>query len=324
MPDRFLFVLFASPASADSRWVQQEIEWWTRFGSIDRMILCLTAGTLSWDQATGTFDAEKTDAISATMKSAFAEVPLWLTLSSASSKPELRVQAARIVAAVKSLDLNDLISDDAKSQRRNIATAVAGVCVSVALALGLGVSEYRGLLNRETLAQQRARLADESKGTQSETFAKDTAAYQTEIAQAYDYYARGDIVRAHALLDAAHPDRRSWEWNFLASRLDQSTILQELESGSTCLDINPDATQLAVCTMKDRITLIATDLATKRVLEAGGSAIKGLRFSPEGHSIVAIREDGAQVVRPSFVTPLKKSREGKWLSCLDLSSGSFL
>ena len=118
-------------------------------------------------------------------------------------------------------------------------------------------------------------------------------------------------MRAHALLDAAHPDRRSWEWNFLASRLDQGTILQELESGSKCLDINSDATRLALCTEKSRITLIATDLATKRVLEVGGSAIKGLRFGPDGHSVVAIREDGARLVwdtrferLPPAITPL--------------------
>ena len=44
------FLLFASPASAKSRWVQQEIEWWLQNRSVEKLLIILTDGAILWGQ----------------------------------------------------------------------------------------------------------------------------------------------------------------------------------------------------------------------------------------------------------------------------------
>src|ERR1700759_354507 len=52
-------VLLASPASARSRWVQQEVQWWLQNRSVETLLLCLTDGAIVWDTAHPDFDWER-------------------------------------------------------------------------------------------------------------------------------------------------------------------------------------------------------------------------------------------------------------------------
>src|SRR5689334_17526762 len=56
------FILLASPESARSDWVRQEVAWWLRHRQQDQLFLALTAGELSWDAAKNRF-ADSSDAL---------------------------------------------------------------------------------------------------------------------------------------------------------------------------------------------------------------------------------------------------------------------
>ena len=43
------FLLLACPASAKSRWVQQEIQWWLQNRSVEKLLIVLTDGVIVWD-----------------------------------------------------------------------------------------------------------------------------------------------------------------------------------------------------------------------------------------------------------------------------------
>src|SRR5262245_7748322 len=60
MADSAWFVLLASPDAARSRWVRREIEWWLANRPVDRIILVVVGGELSWDEPANRFDAGST------------------------------------------------------------------------------------------------------------------------------------------------------------------------------------------------------------------------------------------------------------------------
>ena len=138
----------------------------------------------------------------------FPVEPLWLTLSAASSAAEIRIQAA-ITATIKELDLADLISEDARVHRKNLVAAWTAGVLLIGTTVSLGVATYGGMQNRSTISSQQKRIADERVSTLREFIAKETAAYQTDISQAYGFYFERDVTQARSLLDSAFPDLRS-------------------------------------------------------------------------------------------------------------------
>ena len=50
------FLFLASPQSADSTWVQREIDWWPQNRSAAQLIILLTGGRLLWDRSKQDFD----------------------------------------------------------------------------------------------------------------------------------------------------------------------------------------------------------------------------------------------------------------------------
>ena len=71
------FLLLASPTSANSQWVQQEVHWWLENRTSEKLVLCLTEGAILWDNKAGDFDWERTNAIPASLKGAFPSEPLY-------------------------------------------------------------------------------------------------------------------------------------------------------------------------------------------------------------------------------------------------------
>src|SRR5262245_39768793 len=48
------FLLLASPGAAQSKWVNDEVQWWLEHRSPDRLLIVWTGGTLAWGK--GDFD----------------------------------------------------------------------------------------------------------------------------------------------------------------------------------------------------------------------------------------------------------------------------
>src|SRR6516164_471269 len=76
---RFLIML-ASPESAASRWVGQEIAYWLDHHSADTVLIALTEGELDWDQATGDFRWSEAMPLPTALKRQFAVEPRWVDL----------------------------------------------------------------------------------------------------------------------------------------------------------------------------------------------------------------------------------------------------
>jgi hypothetical protein len=71
------FLLLACPLSAQSGWVQQEVQWWMRNRSVEKLLICLTDGAILWDSQAQDFDWAETTAIPSCLKGVFPAEPLY-------------------------------------------------------------------------------------------------------------------------------------------------------------------------------------------------------------------------------------------------------
>src|SRR5215471_13365599 len=71
---RFLLLL-ASPEAAASPWVGKEVAYWLAHNAADTLLIALTDGTLTWDNAAGDFDWSAATPLPAALKGAFASEP---------------------------------------------------------------------------------------------------------------------------------------------------------------------------------------------------------------------------------------------------------
>jgi hypothetical protein len=97
------FILLASPAAARSPWVQQELAWWMQHRQPKTLLIVLTAGTITWDQASGDFAWRSTDALPSELSGWFREEPLWVDLRWAREASRLSPRNPRLQDAVATL-----------------------------------------------------------------------------------------------------------------------------------------------------------------------------------------------------------------------------
>lgn len=132
-------LLLASPASAKSSWVQQEVQWWFQNRSAEKLIIGLTEGVIRWDSEAGDFDWEKTSAISSSFKGAFRTDPLYADFRAAKangkyvdSDPIYRNALLDVAAPLMGQAKDDLDGEDIRLHRRAKRTAWA-VAISMAI-----------------------------------------------------------------------------------------------------------------------------------------------------------------------------------------------
>ena len=139
----------ASPEAAGSSWVRREVEWWLKHRSIERFIIVVTGGELTWDAARQAFDAAASSALPPQLLGGFAQEPLYVDLRWARSQPELTLKSERFRAAI--LDIatplhgkakDDIDAADLRAHRRSRRLAFGGVAVLSCLTAGLAAIAY--------------------------------------------------------------------------------------------------------------------------------------------------------------------------------------
>ena len=140
------FLLLACPSSAKSRWVEQEIQWWLRNRSVEKLLIGLTDGVILWDGQAGDFDWGNTTAISSCLKRAFAAEPLYADFRTAKaggryrdSDEAYRGALLDFAAPLMGRSKDDLDSADIRFHRRAQLTAWSVAVLFVVLGLIAGV-----------------------------------------------------------------------------------------------------------------------------------------------------------------------------------------
>ncbi len=141
------FILLASPESAASPWVGEELKYWLANRDRDKLIIASTSGRIAWDRRTNDFDWTTTDALDrGVLERAFVEEPLWVDFSWARGldEPAIRHHArfpdevATVASALHDRTKSDLFGEDLRQHRRQMRLArIAVVSLLVFLVAAL-------------------------------------------------------------------------------------------------------------------------------------------------------------------------------------------
>ena len=133
------FILLASPAAAQSRWVHQEIEFWLQHRSVETLLIVLTDGNIAWDAQAADFDWSRTDTLPRVLERRFPQEPKFLDLRWVRSDIDVSLRRPRFLDAVASLSaslrnvpLDDLIGEDI-AQHRGTQRLVRWAVVTLAV-----------------------------------------------------------------------------------------------------------------------------------------------------------------------------------------------
>ena len=161
------FLLLACPASAKSRWVQQEVQWWLQNRSVENLLIVLTNGEILWDAAAKDFDWGKTTALPSCLKGVLPGEPLYADFRAAKSSgrfhdsdQDYRSALLDVAAPLLGRPKDDLDSEDLRLHRKAEWTAWAVAAFVVALGLVAGVA-LNAAYQRQNSAASRA-LASEA------------------------------------------------------------------------------------------------------------------------------------------------------------------
>ena len=124
---RFL-VLLASPEAAASHWVNKEVSYWLDHKSADTLLIAVTDGELSWDNAVGDFTARESTPLAPVLSGRFVSEPKWIDLrtyrGSANPRDSKFIEAgADFAAAIHGMPKEDLLSQEVRQQRRALGLA---------------------------------------------------------------------------------------------------------------------------------------------------------------------------------------------------------
>src|SRR6266704_65372 len=155
------FILLASPDAAASKWVNKEVAHWLDHNSIDTLLIGLTEGDLSWDEAVGDFTWREGMPLPPVLTGRFVTEPKWVDLRAYRDGADPRdarfIEAgADFAAAIHGTPKEDLLSQEVRQQRRalTLAWSAAGALLVLAVAAtGAGIFAYR--------AQQQAVAAEQ-------------------------------------------------------------------------------------------------------------------------------------------------------------------
>jgi len=142
------FILLASPESACSEWVKQELSaWLEKDPEASRLLIVLTKGVIEWDSGINDFDWGKTSALPDVLVGKFASEPLYENLCWVNEGDSLSLSNAKFTDSIASLSSTitgirkeDLFGIEIREQRRRkriqqVVTVVISVITMGLIAL---------------------------------------------------------------------------------------------------------------------------------------------------------------------------------------------
>lgn len=220
------FLLLASPAAAQSKWVNAEATYWLAHKGAERILIVLTEGEIHWDEAASDFDWKRTDALPGVLRGSFKAEPLYLDLrwtrlaeNFSARDPRFVDAVARISAILRGMSLDEIAGEDVRQHRRTRRIAAAAVASIVAFALAAaagGVYAWRqqvaALAARDAEAEQRREAerqraeADRRRAEAEQRRNEALAAQSRFLAEtAHALADRGDFEQAALILLEALP-----------------------------------------------------------------------------------------------------------------------
>ncbi|MFE4665266.1 hypothetical protein ACFRI7_14625 [Streptomyces sp. NPDC056716] len=285
------FLLLASPGSARSEWVGQEIIWWRGGPRPRQLIVVVTGGEVAWDHAAGDFDWERSTCLNEALRGHFTEEPRWVDLRWMGEDHSGDLRDARFQAAVADLAAplhrrakDELIGEDI-TQRRRLRRFRRGMTAGVtALAVLAAVAAVFAFVQRDT-ARDQARLATARQlAAQALNLSGDNLEVASLLAlQAYE-------------LERDDPETRSALYR-LATYSPRLVRYVRADDPVTAVALTAEPRYVAVGTSGGAVEVWTSDGSRKvRTIEVPGT-VDRLAFSDDGQALAVSTVSGRVVVQ---------------------------
>jgi WD40 repeat protein len=318
------FVYLASPTAAQSRWVKREIEFWRTRRPDSPIHIVLTAGHITWSDASRDFDWTNTDAVPRALSGAYREEPLWLDLRWARSvdqvslrHPRFRDTVATLSATLQNRNKDDLLGDDVRLWKRARRLAITAISLLVVLTvaasiLGIVAVQQRNAASRQAeIATSRQLVAESDSLRTSQPDVSMLVAVEAMHITA-DPTARASLVRTlvDTPLSAVLTGHRRGvsgvavtddDRTLVTADTDGIAFLYDLASRTKVGEVRPPALAEGVAdgvavapegrilaTVGDDVSLWDISDRTAPVLLSSvpGPDVHSVAFSPDGHTLV--------------------------------------
>ena len=167
------YILLASPESAASPWVRDELKYWLENRGCEQFLIVLTSGEIVWAKGDHDFDWTKTTALNhEALSGKFPEEPLWVDCSWARDLDELSIKrhdrfadaVATLASPLHGRSKSELFGEDLRQHRRQMRlaqVAVASLAVLLMVALGFWwQSHVRGNALAVSLGKEKVARGD--------------------------------------------------------------------------------------------------------------------------------------------------------------------
>ena len=170
---RYLIVVL-SPRAAASEWVNKEVAYWLEHRGPDQLLIVLAEGHLHWDEATGRFDPDRSDAALPvlTEPGVLAAEPLYVDVSGDAPwdphAPTFRDKVTDLAAPIHGKSKYELASDDVREQRRFRRlrrAAIIGLAMLTVIAVAAAAIAF---VKRQEANRQRQRSGSATRGWRRE------------------------------------------------------------------------------------------------------------------------------------------------------------
>jgi WD40 repeat protein len=283
------FILLASPQSAQSPWVEKEVDFWCRNKRPERLLIVQTDGDIAWDHDKNDFDWTKTTALPRRLSTVFTDEPRWIDARWARTgahatlrDPRFRDLVAELAAPLRGIAKDELIGEDIRQHRRLNGWRNAALGVVTMLLIGAVAAAAVAVKQRDQAQRNQLRAVASLANIEAELGSPATAI-------------RAALAALPASLDGTGPLNTAW------SALYQSLgKIQELrrfighEKRVPTAAFGPDGRTL-VTGSDDKTARLwegatGKDIATLRGHEG---TVKSAAFSPDGRTLVTGSVDKA-------------------------------
>lgn len=159
LADSEWLVLLASPHSAASPWVGEELEWWLEHRDTAKLIIACVGGRIAWQGVAGEdFDWRVTTALSQRLSGRFAAQPIWADLTAAAKNKwwpswnkAFRDGVLDVAAPIYGVPKDVLWSKERVDWRTRVAFATMAAITMAALVWGLSRTDSVSMDRKENI-----------------------------------------------------------------------------------------------------------------------------------------------------------------------------
>ncbi len=314
LEDSEYFLLLASPKSASSAWVDQEVNWWIENRDISTLKIVLTEGDVVWDSESQDFDWDDTTALPKALRGSHEHEPLWLDVrdlrsqdSISNENPDFLDVVATIASTLHGKPKDELVGEDVRQHRRNrrwaySATSVLAVLfVSAVVAAIIAAIQTANVSTERDRANDNALAANNNAGTAT---ANELVARTAQSEEAFQRRNAESAATAEALALAGEELQRKAAEDSAATAVAERDLAVSRQISSHAVveaQVQLDLGLLLGMHANSIVPTFESESALFRLLTlhprlsafltGHAEAITALAFHPEGDSLVTAAED---------------------------------